>query len=100
MDKRLRNAANASTVETPLRLGEPSSARLSQEALINMASFPGVRGEDITAYVLIPCKSCQINGQYTEKSYLKRMYPSASREGIILSRGRDSELSEFGYQEL
>jgi hypothetical protein len=42
---RLRKAANARTVETPLKLREPSPVRLSQEALINIASLPEARGD-------------------------------------------------------
>ena len=47
-----RNAAKASTIETPLRLSPP--VRLFQEALIIIASVPDVRGAEKTAYALVP----------------------------------------------
>ena len=49
-----RNAANASTIETPLRLSPP--VRLFQEALMIIASVPDVRGAEKTAYALVPFK--------------------------------------------
>jgi hypothetical protein len=56
---RLRKAARARTVDTPLRLSvpSPSPVRLNQEALINMASFPEARGDERIAYVFVPRKS-------------------------------------------
>ena len=47
-----RNAAKASTIETPLRLSPP--VKLFQEALIIIASVPDVRGAKKTAYALVP----------------------------------------------
>ena len=43
-------------METPLTLivPLPSSIRLSQEALMTIASAPDVLGEDMTAYALVP----------------------------------------------
>jgi hypothetical protein len=41
-----RKAAKPSIVDTPRRLGALPPVRLSHEALITMASFPGDRGAD------------------------------------------------------
>jgi hypothetical protein len=43
-------------METPLMLivPPPSSTRLSQEALITIASVPAVLGEDMIAYAFVP----------------------------------------------
>ena len=47
-----RNAAKASTIETPLRLSPP--VRLFQEAPMIIAAAPDVRGAEKSAYALVP----------------------------------------------
>jgi len=48
--------ANARMVETPrmLIVPSPSPIRLSQEALMTIASVPGVLGEERIAYAFVP----------------------------------------------
>lgn len=49
-----RNAARDNTVDIPRKLSVPCPAILSHDALITMASVPAARGDDITAYALLP----------------------------------------------
>lgn len=49
-----RNAARDSTVDIPRKLSAPCPVVLSHGALMTMASVPAARGDDITAYALLP----------------------------------------------
>lgn len=56
INSRFKKAARASTVDTPrkLKVPSPSLVLLSHDALITIASVPGLRGDLRIAYAFVP----------------------------------------------
>jgi hypothetical protein len=92
-----RNAARDNTVDIPRKLSVPCPAILSHEALITMASVPAARGDDITAYALLP----EIVWQtlITHKPLKMKTHPFARIEGIILCGSSKAEFTELRLEE-